>query len=136
MAMFTLEAGPDTDIWRKPGGQNARNGLLLVPRRATSAATPLQKWIKTGVALYNGEPQLSTAACDRFTIGTMATRARASGYIGWCWTKKKVKKRIALREVCWIFADEGNGDDWVLDVSPLVARPKKGAHDTLRVEFT
>ncbi|KAI1505432.1 hypothetical protein F5X99DRAFT_404916 [Biscogniauxia marginata] len=51
--------------------------------------------------------------------------------------------RVPLREICWIFADEDAGgdddddddDDWVLDVSPLVARPEKDAAGPLRVEF-
>ncbi len=50
-------------------------------------------------------------------------------------------ERVPLREICWIFADEhdggGDGDDeWVLDVSPLVARPEKDAAAPLEVRFS
>lgn len=48
-------------------------------------------------------------------------------------------RRVPLRKICWLFADEdgdaGAGAEWLLDVSPLVARPAKGAPDALRVEF-
>ncbi|KAI1173960.1 hypothetical protein F4777DRAFT_556080 [Nemania sp. FL0916] len=50
----------------------------------------------------------------------------------------EVKERLPLREVCWILADEDEGDGkaWLLDVSPLVARPEKNATGQLEVEFT
>jgi uncharacterized protein len=49
----------------------------------------------------------------------------------------EVKERLALREVCWILADEDEDDGraWVLDVSPLVARPEKNATTPLEAEF-
>lgn len=48
-----------------------------------------------------------------------------------------VKEKIPLREICWIFADENEngGEDWVLEVSPLVARPEKTATSSLKVNF-
>ncbi|KAH9903645.1 hypothetical protein F4778DRAFT_92570 [Xylariomycetidae sp. FL2044] len=61
----------------------------------------------------------------------------------------EVRERIPLREICWVFSvrggkGEGKGEeekkeDWVLDVSPLVARPekkkKKDSAGLLEVEF-
>lgn len=46
-------------------------------------------------------------------------------------------ERIALREVCWILADEEDdeGKGWVLDISPLIARPEKNATTPLSAEF-
>lgn len=49
-------------------------------------------------------------------------------------------RRVPLRKICWLFADEDEGaagadDEWLLDVSPLLARPAKGAPGALRVEF-
>lgn len=47
--------------------------------------------------------------------------------------------KIPLREICWIFADEhegaGGADEWILDVSPLVARPERKATASLEVRF-
>lgn len=47
--------------------------------------------------------------------------------------------KIPLREICWIFADEHEGaggeDEWILDVSPLVARPERKATASLEVRF-
>ncbi|KAI1494818.1 hypothetical protein F5X96DRAFT_466284 [Biscogniauxia mediterranea] len=50
-------------------------------------------------------------------------------------------RRVPMREICWILADEddGNGNEedyWVIDVSPLVARPEKSAAGPLKVEFS
>lgn len=49
----------------------------------------------------------------------------------------EIKEKRPLREICWIFADEDeqDGEGWVLDVSPLVARPEKSAKGALKVEF-
>jgi uncharacterized protein len=50
----------------------------------------------------------------------------------------QVKEKRPLREICWIFADEDESEDegWVLDVSPLVARPEKNAREPLVVDFS
>ena len=49
-----------------------------------------------------------------------------------------VKEKIPLREICWIFADEhdNGGDEWILDISPLVARPASNVTSSLKVDFT
>ncbi|KAF4976133.1 hypothetical protein FZEAL_7152 [Fusarium zealandicum] len=185
-APFTVEAGPDTDIWRKPG-HNAWNipnvhtrsgalrsflsvratfsatwenlydqsGVLLVPRRASDTAAPHSRWIKTGVELFDGKPHLSTVTCDRYADmslypltpsdveSTTIEISRAGGVGGTnVWVHRlvldqegNIKERVPLREICWIFADDDDGD-WVLDVSPLAARPDKTAKDALKVEFT
>ncbi|ORY61671.1 uncharacterized protein BCR38DRAFT_440837 [Pseudomassariella vexata] len=184
---FTLEAGPGTDIWRKPPSTNVwsapvigtvsrplksflsaritfwalwahsydQAGLLLVPRLASSTASPPSHWVKTGIEFYAGQPLLSTVTCDRFadwglyplTCAASVDRVtlevfRDGGAQGKnAWVHRVVLdqdgnevERIPLRKICWIFADEDEGD-WVLDVSPLVARPEKDAIDALRVEF-
>ncbi|KAI1640148.1 hypothetical protein F4809DRAFT_517514 [Biscogniauxia mediterranea] len=54
-------------------------------------------------------------------------------------------RRVPMREICWILADEDDDDGenekeeedyWVIDVSPLVARPEKSAAGPLKVEFS
>ncbi|KAI1108252.1 hypothetical protein F5Y14DRAFT_94930 [Nemania sp. NC0429] len=195
---FTLQANPNTDIWRKPPTTNVwsapishtatdllskfrsarvtfwapwterydQAGLLLVPRRASSAmpttgSTPPEKWLKTGIEYYQGQPQLSTVGCDRWADWSIAPPSRPVdpargvtleavreadelGVSVWIYhlvldeATGAVAERIPLREVTWILAgvdEDDGGDPWVLDVSPLVARPEKNASAPLSVEF-
>ncbi|KAI8962417.1 hypothetical protein F5Y11DRAFT_193866 [Daldinia sp. FL1419] len=148
--------------WRERYDQG---GLLLVPKRRSSAHVfPPEKWIKTGVEFYFGKPQLSTVATDRFADWSVAPLtlienesepakvggvtieiARESDEHGksfWVYrlvldAKGDVVEKIPLREIGWVLADEdeGGGEEWLLDVSPLVARPEKNATDSLEVNF-
>ncbi|KAI0199617.1 hypothetical protein F4808DRAFT_432277 [Astrocystis sublimbata] len=138
-------------------------GLLLVPRRASSSPPTTEapdKWFKTGIEYYLDEPQLSTVGCDRWadwSVGVLTKpvdpkrgvtlEARREGDENgrsiWIYqlildeATGEVAERIALREVCWILADEeeDEGKGWVLDVSPMVARPEKDATTPLSVDF-
>ncbi|KAK8050594.1 hypothetical protein PG994_012324 [Apiospora phragmitis] len=202
---FTLEAGPDTDIWRKPPTtdvwnankvgdtapisrtssgqlkkfQSARvtfwadwterydqGGLLLALKRVsaptapTAPTQPSEKWVKTGVEFYQGAPMLSTVATDRWadwSVGPLGADAvdpakgvtleivregDENGKSAWVYRlirdeAGRVKEKVSLREICWIFADEDDkdGEEWLLDVSPLVARPAKTSSDSLKVNF-
>ena len=131
-----------------------------MPRRRSSAAptpaSPPEQWIKTGVELYEGSPQLSTVATDRWadwSIGPLdpapgssdgvtveiVREGNENGKSAWVYRRLPATgggddgtKRVPLREICWIFADERDGapggpDEWILEVSPLVARPEKSA---------
>ncbi|KAI1433402.1 hypothetical protein GGR50DRAFT_505360 [Xylaria sp. CBS 124048] len=138
-------------------------GLLLVPRRASSSppttAAP-DKWLKTGIEYYQNQPQLSTVGCDRWAdwgiapLTTPVDRDRGvtlearresdeNGVSIWIYrlvldeVTGHVVVRIPLREVCWILADEEQDgrEGWVLDVSPLVARPERRAAGPLCAEF-
>ncbi|KAI1413593.1 hypothetical protein F5Y13DRAFT_26613 [Hypoxylon sp. FL1857] len=140
-------------------------GLLLVPKPSSSAAiSPPEKWIKTGVEFYFGRPQLSTVGCDRFadwSVGPLTLTANEvepakaggvtievvregdeHGKSFWVYrlvldAEGHVVERIPLREICWVLADEDEtgGNEWLLDVSPLVARPEKKATESLKVNF-
>lgn len=132
-----------------------QSGVLLVPRRALDTGPPNSKWVKTGVELYDGRPHLSTVACDRYADMSLyplaASEAKSvtieifrQGGVGGkkVWVHRlvldqdgNVRERVPLREICWIFADEDEGE-WVLDVSPLAARPDKAAKDSLKVGFS
>lgn len=144
-----------------------QGGLLLALKRATPTTTtttatapPAEKWIKTGIELYQGHPRLSTVGCDRWAdwsvspLGTppvdpgrgltleVVREGDEHGKSAWVYrvvlgADGAVREKIPLREICWIFADEDDkdGEEWVLDVSPLVARPEKGAAEVLKVEF-
>ncbi|KAI0386081.1 hypothetical protein F5Y04DRAFT_115600 [Hypomontagnella monticulosa] len=139
-------------------------GLVLVPRHKSSTVTPPEKWIKTGVEFYFGKPQLSTVGCDRWADWSVAPLTLAEGEpepgaVGGVtievvresdengkslWVYRLVKDadgnvvdKIPLREICWVLADEdeGDGEEWVLDISPLVARPEKNTTESLQVDF-
>ncbi|KAI1781401.1 hypothetical protein F4818DRAFT_36637 [Hypoxylon cercidicola] len=139
-------------------------GLLLVPKRASSTVSPPEKWIKTGIEFYFGRPQLSTVGCDRFadwSVGPLALTANEPepaevggvtlevvregdehGKSLWVYrlvldAEGQVKEKIPLREICWVLADEDekDGEEWILDVSPLVARPEKSATELLKAQF-
>lgn len=139
-------------------------GLLLVPRRATSApptgTEAPEKWLKTGIEYYHEQPQLSTVGCDRWADWSIGPLTRPvdpaagvtleavregdeNGKSVWIYqlvldaATGEVVERLALREVCWLLADEDeeDGKAWVLDVSPLIARPEKNATAPLTAEF-
>ncbi|KAI1321256.1 hypothetical protein F5Y16DRAFT_389051 [Xylariaceae sp. FL0255] len=141
-----------------------QGGILLVPRPKTSPACTSSspapaKWVKIGVELYQGKPHLSVVCCDRFAdwscslpntpledsagVTFEVTReADEHGRSLWVYqlvldpATGEVKERFPLREICWFFADEDEGEkDWILDVSLLVARPEKGVSEPLVVEF-
>jgi hypothetical protein len=137
-------------------------GLLLVPRPAsssppTSSSPAPDKWVKTGIEYYQDQPQLSTVGCDRWadwSIGPLSKpvdpargvtleavrEADENGKSVWVYqlvvdpATGEVRERVPLREICWILADEDDGE-WVLDVTPLVARPEKKATAPLCAEF-
>jgi uncharacterized protein len=136
--------------------------LASSPPPVTGGPAPA-KWIKTGIEYYQGEPQLSTVGCDRYadwSIGPITTgpvhpsrgvtveivrEMDELGRSAWIYQLDvdprtgEVRKKVALREITWIFADEdaqgGEGEEWVVDISPLVARPEKNATEPLTVEF-
>ncbi|TDZ47166.1 Uncharacterized protein CTRI78_v008695 [Colletotrichum trifolii] len=136
-----------------------QTGILLVPRRASDAAAPDSKWVKTGVELYDGRPHLSTVTCDRYADWALYPLPTADaadvdesvtvevfrdggprGKNAWVHHLEldadgNVTRRTPLRKICWFFADEDEGD-WVLDVGPLVARTDKTATESLKVDFT
>ncbi|KAI8626810.1 hypothetical protein F5Y19DRAFT_190395 [Xylariaceae sp. FL1651] len=132
----------------------------LIATTTTSSSQAPDKWLKTGIEYYQDKPQFSTVGCDRYadwSIGPLTTAVDPArgvtleavregdehGRSIWIYqlvvdgATGEVVERIPLREVCWILADEeeGQGEAWVLDVSPLVARPEKNATAALSVEF-
>ncbi|KAF3194646.1 hypothetical protein TWF106_006038 [Orbilia oligospora] len=116
-----------------------QGGLLLSLKREGEEKENSQ-WIKTGIEYYLDEPWVGTVCCDRWadwsiaslggdadseTEGPTATIEveRSDDELGkslWIYLIKG-DKRIPLREVNWIFAQE-HEDVWV-DVSAYTARP-------------
>ncbi|KAJ1335566.1 hypothetical protein MN608_02306 [Microdochium nivale] len=198
---FTLEAQPNTDIWRKPPSTDVFNapitrtqpgllkkfksaritfwadwterydqaGLVLTLNRASSssssskqaegAASSPERWVKTGIEYYQGHPQLSAVGCDRWADWHVSPLAKKSadgtvtlevvresdenGKSIWIYQlvldgEGKVTEKQPMREICWILADEdeGEGKEWRLEISPLLCRPSSGTSEVLKVDFS
>ncbi|PNH38359.1 hypothetical protein VD0004_g8467 [Verticillium dahliae] len=175
---FILEAGPGTDVWKKHPSWDVYNGkhipltsfrsarltfsakwteqydqagilFTLEPRNASDKKQ--RRWVKTGLEYYNGTPQLSTVACDRYAdwsitplsavgptdgpLDFVVERAESEhGTSIWIYyAPPRGKERVALREVGWFFAD---GADWDLEVAAFAARPAEKTDGKLEVEFS
>lgn len=135
-------------------------GLLLSFRRSSSSqpSAPPPKWIKTGVEYYNGNPMLSTVACDAWADWSVTPllRGPGAGADGKEWTTVAVVRegdakgmslwvyqlvpgadgaetKVPLREICWVFGDPD--EEWEVAVEAMAARPKESASEALHVEF-
>jgi len=130
-------------------------------RAAADAAK--NKWIKAGVEFSHGRPWVSTVGCDRWADWSMypygepgepakactiefRREAKESGTALWVYAVEvdddgnKISER-PVRELCWVFADEAEGeeDGWTVRVGAYVCRPSKvegeTPEDTLQVQF-
>ncbi|EEY15347.1 hypothetical protein D7B24_001693 [Verticillium nonalfalfae] len=126
-------------------------GILftLEPRNASDEKQ--RRWVKTGLEYYNGTPQLSTVACDRYadwSITPLSAVGPTDGPLDFVVERNESehgtsiwiyyappggKERVALREVGWFFAD---GADWDLEVAAFAARPAEKTDGKLEVEFS
>ncbi|KAK3687559.1 hypothetical protein B0T22DRAFT_131867 [Podospora appendiculata] len=132
-------------------------GLLLSFRPqggSSSSSSAPNKWIKTGVEFYNGQPMLSTVACDRWadwSVAPLTTFAAAAetwttiliekevnenetnerGSSLWVYQVLDSGERVALREICWVYGDDDI--QWELEVLAMAARPAKKATTGLEV---
>ncbi|KAK3323845.1 hypothetical protein B0T19DRAFT_214696 [Cercophora scortea] len=139
-------------------------GLLLSfrPLHSPNTITSPTKWIKTGIEFYNGQPQLSTVACDRWadwSVSPLATvDAAEPSKTETSWTTILIEKevnfnetnergsslwvyhvleggeKVALREICWVYGDDNDGVEWELEVLAMAARPAKNATTGLEVQ--
>ncbi|PQE30981.1 flavin-binding monooxygenase protein [Rutstroemia sp. NJR-2017a WRK4] len=120
--------------------QYDQGGLLLT---LPSARNPTARWLKTGVELYNGVPYISTVGCDNYSDwsiwpltkeeaeGEITIEVRREGEGLWVyWVKGEGKGEQPLREVTWLFAEEGE-----VVVGAYAARPGKEIDGGLRVKF-
>ena len=130
-----------------------QGGLCLAlpssPKSSTSSDAKDRKWIKTGIEFYNGAPQVSTVACDKWadwsllplpnaaTGGTSVTvqmeREVLQGEGGrgstLCVFVMEGVERRAVREVTWVFEGgegEGEGECWV---GVYAAKPTRDEDD-------
>ncbi|KAJ0316394.1 hypothetical protein COL5a_011592 [Colletotrichum fioriniae] len=181
MSSFTLSAAPNTDVWKKPPAHNVYDApTKTVPAKPLSQFKSAKitftadwteqydqaglivtfdsnsgrekRWIKTGLEYYQGTPQLSTVACDRWADWSITPLAafedtksitvlieQERDFMGpsfWVYYVKQDGTKVALREICWVFGDDDcTGKDWNLTVGALVARPAKDAKSDLEVQF-
>ncbi|KAK4044153.1 hypothetical protein C8A01DRAFT_12443 [Parachaetomium inaequale] len=148
-----------------PQEQYDQGGILLSFRRrpnSPSSDAPPPQWIKSGVEFYNGLPRLSTVACERWADWSVAdldsspsssSKGGKGVETGWTtilvekdrdgngtslWVYRVVEEtgeKVPLREICWVFADRGEEEDWVVEVHAMAARPEKAVEGGLEVEF-
>ncbi|KAI1213391.1 uncharacterized protein F4807DRAFT_410936 [Annulohypoxylon truncatum] len=99
-------------------------GLLLVPRRlADAAVSPPEKWIKTGIEFYFGQPQLSTVGCDRWADWSVAPLTLKEneiepGKVGGV-TIEVVREGDELGKSLWVYRVVLDKDGGVVDRVPL-----------------
>jgi len=134
-------------------------GLLLsfhpsTPSSSSSTAattTPSSippRWIKTGLEYYLSRPNLSTVCCTTSADWSVAPVPSSSsqdvtiiarkeqdenGTSLWVYHRDSEGKEMPLREVCWVFENEGQG--WDVEVSAFAARPEGGVGTGLEVAF-
>ena len=133
---------------------------LRPPAPSGEESGPPPKWIKTGVEYYNGNPMLSTVACDNWADWSVTPLLRGAGAEagdGREWTTVSIMReqdgkgmslwvyqmqggaegagevKVPLREICWVFGTETDG--WELTVEAMAARPEKAAQEELSVDF-
>ncbi|KAK6539327.1 hypothetical protein TWF694_009560 [Orbilia ellipsospora] len=149
-ARLTFSLPPRSELNKYDQG-----GLLFHVKRSEQPKEESQ-WIKTGIEFYLGEPWVGTVCCDKWADWSVTPLGdegecptatieaeRSNDELGkslWIYLVRG-EKRIPLREVNFIFADEEgdqvNGPVW-LDVSAYAARPleKEGKEkEELMVKF-
>lgn len=119
-------------------------GLVLSFRPTGSDAATPPKWIKAGIEYYEGKPQVSVVACDRWADWSVADASRGkvatievirersdSGTSLWLYYSSPDldggATKVPLREICWVYGEsEGaTGEGWEISVATCAARPSK-----------
>ncbi|KAK7419692.1 hypothetical protein QQZ08_010779 [Neonectria magnoliae] len=134
---FTLAAGPDTDIWKKPPSWD----VFSAPFRAHSSgpattftstsvtftttyaqqydqagilltlthASAGRKWIKAGIEFYNGTARLSVVACDAWADWSVASAAGAEDIVAGAKsvTIAVEKDTSGLGSSLWVYVVDG-----------------------------
>lgn len=110
------------------------------------------KWIKAGVEFFASQPRLSVVCCDNWADWSVAPipAAHAQGVVEgktpvtvelevddvtvWIYARVDGGERIPLREIAWVFGDEG-GKGWEVEIGALVARPNEEVKGELEATF-
>lgn len=88
---------------------------------------------------------LSTVSCDRWADWSVTPLPTTEGDGEEVWTTVSIEKqnldghgwslwvfqvleggeKVPLREICWVYGDEGEGEGWTVEVSAMAARPER-----------
>ncbi|MCJ1435118.1 hypothetical protein MMC27_004488 [Xylographa pallens] len=168
---FTLTCLPDTDLWRKPPAHDVFTAPFLYRSMPLSSFRHARvsisaewktlfdqgglcimlphkdgksKWIKTGIEFYNGAPNVSTVACDRWADWSLSplpegdTKGVTMGMEREVLDEKATSvlvvyvmegnKKRHVREITWAFEDveESERECWV---GVLVGKPTRDMDD-------
>ena len=118
-----------------------QGGLLLILPGEKGQDRKERKWIKTGVEFYDGRPNLSTVATDRWSDWSLApipensagkvvvemTRELRNGNLtSTLWihgVNTSSGEKLPLREVAWVFEEASLKDDAECEIGVYVAKP-------------
>ncbi|KAH7169463.1 hypothetical protein DER46DRAFT_645838 [Fusarium sp. MPI-SDFR-AT-0072] len=114
-----------------------QTGLILQLESISGTQNP--RWIKAGFEFFGNQPQISTVACDRFadwsviplsfvtdtkTIRILVERVEdIIGVSLWVYFVQEDGEKFPLREICWVYDEDGTGKDWNLRVGAYASRP-------------
>ncbi|KAG7009602.1 hypothetical protein G7Y79_00002g007170 [Physcia stellaris] len=173
---FTILTPPDCDTWRKPPSTNRFNAPLLLRSLPLSSLRSARvtvnadwktkfdqgglvlvlpgqedrgkrRWVKTGIEFFEGRPNISTVACDRWADWSLAPLPQgARGKITielsrevedgekttTLWVHSvdaDTGERRALREVSWVFEDESLRQEVECEIGVYVAKPIRDEAD-------
>lgn len=182
---FTICTPPDCDTWRKPPSTNNFNAPLLLRNlplsslrsaRVTVSADwktkfdqgglvlilpgkedrSQRKWVKTGIEFFEGRPNLSTVACDRWADWSLAplpesdhgkvtielsrevTKGEKTTTLWVHSVDASTGQKRALREVSWVFEDGSLQQETECEIGVYSAKPIKEESDEkkeLEVKF-
>ena len=167
---FQINCPPATDLYRKPPSTHLSNAPIIYQSTTVGAFRSAgagvsgawqhdydqgglaiiafledgsTKWVKAGVELVNGQPQLSVMATDRWSdwgvqplpehsfhfVKIEFERDNSGSLL--VWNTLPAGKRL-LRKVTWWAALSGRTRLWI---GPYAARPHKGDENDLAVDF-
>ncbi|KAL8750762.1 MAG: hypothetical protein Q9184_006309 [Pyrenodesmia sp. 2 TL-2023] len=118
-----------------------QGGLLLVLPGTKGSDRNQRRWIKTGVEFFDGKPNISTVACDRFADWSLAPlpddasekvtveiirEVRDGQKMSTMWVyyiNPSTGEKRPLREVAWVFEEESLRDDAECEFGVYAAKP-------------
>ncbi|KAL9009760.1 MAG: hypothetical protein Q9173_005236 [Seirophora scorigena] len=95
-----------------------QGGLVLVLNGKPGSDEKQRRWIKTGIELFEGVPNLSTVATDREIMDGEKTSTL------WVYSVHPATgDKRPLREVTWVFEEENLQDDALCEIGVYAAKP-------------
>lgn len=124
-----------------------QGGLVLILKGKPGSDEKQRRWIKTGVEFFEGVPNLSTVACDRWADWSLTPLPEGSSGNATVEISREVQEgertstlwvhsvhpvtgeKRPLREVTWVFEEENVEDDALCDVGVYAAKPIQDEDD-------